>query len=72
MCPGRKFSQVQFVAVVAFLFRRHRVRPALFKGESVEEGKRRVLRTVKDSKVVMLLQMMDPTIVSLIWTEKVG
>ena len=58
--------------MVVFLFRRYRVKPALLEGESAEESRQRVLRTVEDLRVVILLQMMQPTNVSLIWTREEG
>jgi len=33
VCPGKKFAQVEFVAVIARLFRRHRCSPVLLEGE---------------------------------------
>ena len=54
-CPGKKFSQVEFVAVLATLFRRWNVRPALFEGETVQQAKERVLGVVDDSHVVLTL-----------------
>lgn len=47
-CPGKKFVQVEFVAVIAKLFHGHRVLPERRKGESEELARRRVLETVKD------------------------
>jgi cytochrome P450 len=70
ICPGKKFAQVEFVAVLAVLFRRWKVRPATREGESLEEARERVLRVVKDSEVVITLQMKDPGNVGLIWTER--
>ncbi|KAI9813048.1 MAG: hypothetical protein M1827_004268 [Pycnora praestabilis] len=69
VCPGRKFAQVEFVAVMAMLFRNCRVRPALFEGEKPEEARERVLETVRDSKVAVTLQMQHPKRVSLVWTR---
>lgn len=37
-CPGRKFAQVEFVAVIANLFRGYRVLPMRMVGESEERG----------------------------------
>jgi len=42
VCPGKKFAQVEFVAVIARLFRRHRCSPVLLKGETMVEAKKRV------------------------------
>ncbi len=70
VCPGRKFAQVEFVAVIAFLFRQHRVRPATLGGESPEAATERVLRTVNDSEVGITLQMRKPKSVSVIWSRR--
>ena len=69
-CPGKKFAQVEFVAVIAKLFRDHRVQPEQMVGESEEQARTRVLEVVKDSTVKMLLQMKDPTRVALRWIRK--
>lgn len=40
ICPGKKFSQVEFVAVISCLLRRYRVEPVLLQGESPQKGLR--------------------------------
>ncbi|PBP26529.1 cytochrome P450 [Diplocarpon rosae] len=70
VCPGKKFAQVEFVAVIARLFRNHRVTPEMIEGESEEDVKKRILQTVEDSKLVMTLRMNHPERVKLIWEEK--
>lgn len=69
-CPGKKFAQVEFVAVIANLFRGHRVLPERLAGESEEQARRRVLEIVDDSAVKMLLQMKDPARVGVRWTRR--
>ncbi|KAL9593667.1 MAG: hypothetical protein Q9179_005758 [Wetmoreana sp. 5 TL-2023] len=70
-CPGRKFAQVEFVATMATLFRHHRAEPVpKHGGESVDEARERVLETVKDSGMELLLQMRDPGSVRIRWTSK--
>lgn len=72
-CVGRKFSQVEFVAVMATLFRKHRVHIALrgSKRETPELGRKRLLDQIeKDSAPVLLLQMLHPEKSPLIWKEK--
>ncbi|KAM0310229.1 hypothetical protein ACHAO8_008329 [Botrytis cinerea] len=68
-CPGKKFSQVEFVAAMVALFKRHRVEIVLEEGETQEEAKRRVMSVVKDNAVVLLLQMRSPEKVGLRWVE---
>ena len=70
-CPGRKFSQVEFVAAIAVFFRRHRVRPAMAARESFERAQARVLAMVNDSALPEItLQMQHPKSVSLVWTPQ--
>lgn len=68
--PGKKFAQVEFVAVIANLFREHKVLPKRMVGESEKRARRRVLETVDDSAVKMLLQMKDPARVAVRWMRR--
>lgn len=70
-CPGKKFAQVEFVAVMAILFRKHRVRPVLEEGETPEDGRKRVMQMANDSALTAItLQMRNPKKVSLEWFRK--
>lgn len=70
-CPGRKFSQVEFVAAMAVLFRGRRVEPVLMPGESPTRARKRVLDLIEnDSGSVLLLQMLHPERAPLVWKEK--
>lgn len=72
VCPGQKFAQVEFVAVLATLFRGHRVRPVLEDGESGEDGRRKLLAMVNDSAIsAITLQMQKPRSIALAWSKKV-
>ncbi len=71
-CPGKKFAQVEFVAVMAALFRNHRVEPVPQAGETLSEARQRVLEVVKDSNVELLLQMRDPNNVKVKWRRRGG
>jgi hypothetical protein len=52
-CPGRKFSQVEFVATIASIFRDWRVNPVVFDGETIEGARKRVLDLIeKESAMV--------------------
>jgi cytochrome P450 len=68
-CPGKKFSQVEFVAAMASLFRGHRVEVVPNLGEKAQEARDRVKRCVNDNRIVLLLQMRDPNSVGLRWVE---
>lgn len=59
-CPGLKFSQVEFVAMMACLFKNHRVTGVREAKESDAEMRRRIREVVEDCEAVMLLKMRDP------------
>ncbi|KAI6088569.1 cytochrome P450 [Hypoxylon rubiginosum] len=70
-CPGKKFSQVEFVALMVGLFRQWRVDPVRdHPGESIEAARRRVLNLIReDSGWVLLLQMLHPERAPLVWRK---
>ncbi|KAK1141724.1 hypothetical protein N8T08_008822 [Aspergillus melleus] len=68
-CPGIKFSQVEFVAVIASLLRNHRVGVAGNPGGSFKESKRRILETVNDVEQELLVSMRDPDRIQLVCTK---
>jgi cytochrome P450 len=70
ICPGKKFSQVEFTAVIACLLRRHRVEPVLLGEESRPKASERILKVVEDSDLEVTLKMKHPEKVKLRWTEK--
>lgn len=70
ICPGKRFGQVEFVAVIVALFGTQRVEPVPRKGESMAEALTRTLDTVKDSAMVLLLQMRRPESVELKWIKR--
>jgi hypothetical protein len=50
ICPGKKFSQVEFVAVISTLLRTCRIEPWVMEGmASVEEAKEELLRVMYDT-----------------------
>jgi cytochrome P450 len=71
-CPGRKFSQVEFVATMAVLFRDSwRVEPVTQPGETLDAARQRVVDLIKnDSGSVLLLQMLHPERAPLVWKKK--
>jgi cytochrome P450 len=70
-CVGKKFSQVEFVAVMSSLFRDWRVRPVLIDGETAEAARKRVLHQIEtDSAPVLLLQMLHPERCPLVWEKR--
>lgn len=69
-CPGRKFSQVEFVATMAVLFREWRVDPVPLEGETIYAARKRVLNLIEtDSYAVLLLQMLHPERATLRWRK---
>lgn len=70
-CPGKKFAQVEFVGVMATLFRNHRVRPVLEPGETPEDGRKRLVQMAENSALMAItVQMRNPKSVSLEWIRK--
>lgn len=73
-CPARKFSQVEFVATMATLFRDWRVDVVAVDGDagdSAARARRRVVEVIEnDSGAVLLLQMLHPERVSLRWSRR--
>lgn len=70
-CVGRKFSQVEFVAVLASLFRQYRVRPVVKNGEVEADAKRALVHMVDDSAIsAITLQMLEPRSRSLKWERQ--
>ncbi|KAL1643698.1 hypothetical protein SLS58_004713 [Diplodia intermedia] len=60
VCPGKKFSQVEFVAVVAAVVRGHRVEVVREEGEGEEEARKRVLEVVEETVSGATLFMKNP------------
>jgi cytochrome P450 len=58
-CPGRKFSEVEFVAVIALLMQDCKPSIVREQGESEEQAKKRAARIVNDCDMQMLLRMRD-------------
>ncbi|RYP41934.1 hypothetical protein DL767_000671 [Monosporascus sp. MG133] len=70
-CPGRKFSQVEFVATMAALFSDWRVDPLIVKGETLAAARERIVNLIKtDSGSVLLLQMLHPERAPLVWKKR--
>ncbi|KAI0185532.1 putative cytochrome P450 [Xylaria flabelliformis] len=70
-CPGRKFSQVEFVATIATLVRDWRFDPATEPGETIDDARQRVLHQIEtDSAPVLLLQMLHPERAPLVWSRR--
>lgn len=71
VCIARKFSQVEFVAVMATLFRQYKVRPKLHPGQNESQGESALMRMIEDSAIsAITLQMRDPRKVALVWEAR--
>ena len=70
-CVGRKFSQVEFVAVLAALFSQYRVRPVLRAGEMEADGQKELQNMVDNSAIFAItLQMREPRKRALRWEKR--
>lgn len=65
VCPGKKFSQVEFVAVLSEVFREHEVQAVRQEGETQVEMRARILAAANDFAMRVSLQMKDPTAITL-------
>jgi hypothetical protein len=54
-----KFSQVEFVAVLALLMRKHRLSIVREKEETEEQTRERVKKVINDCDMQLLLRMRD-------------
>ncbi|KAI0968746.1 cytochrome P450 [Xylaria arbuscula] len=69
-CPGKKFSQVEFVASMAALVRDWRAEPERMQRETRESARTRLSNLIEnDSAQVLLLQMLHPERAPLTWTR---
>ncbi|KAJ5108016.1 cytochrome P450 [Penicillium angulare] len=58
-CPGNKFSQVEFVAVMAHLLRDHRIHAVPNPGETTGQLQSRILAVTRDVDLQLLIRMRD-------------
>lgn len=72
VCPGKKFAQVELVGAVSALFAGGwRVEPVREEeGESMEAARGRVKGIIKDSGMVLLIEMLHPERVGLRWVRR--
>ncbi|KAI9674467.1 MAG: hypothetical protein M1817_001805 [Caeruleum heppii] len=66
-CPGKKFAQVEFVAVIACLLQHHRVRLVPAMGEDWNMARLRTLKVLEDCDQGLLLRMRYADSVKLAW-----
>jgi cytochrome P450 len=72
VCPGKKFSQVELVAVLAYIFRSYTVQPKTQNGESIEQARRRIFETslTINHEGKMLYEISHPETIALVWTKR--
>lgn len=68
-CPGKKFGQVEHTALMATVFYGYRVEALREAGESVEEMRTRIMGVIKDSGMVLNVQMRHPEKAKLVWSR---
>ena len=59
VCTGKKFSQVEMVAVTARLLHRHRLEPVIVGGETLVDARARVMRVTEDNRSIITLRMIN-------------
>ena len=69
-CPGQKMSQVEFVSVIMTIFRSCSVETVLEDGETLEQGREKLLDLLQDSQPALTLQMNRPKEVRLRWVRR--
>ncbi|KAF2402660.1 cytochrome P450 [Trichodelitschia bisporula] len=70
VCPGQKMSQVEFVGVIATLFRKCRLEPVREPGETMKQARSRFEELLRDAQPVVTLTIKDPKKVVLKWTRR--
>lgn len=69
VCPGRKFSQVEYVGLLVGLLRSHCVEPArISAAEDGRSARRRARECLADSGTKLVFEMLRPETVPLVWT----
>lgn len=59
-CPGKKFAQVEFVAVMSYVLRLYRVEAIPLEGETKEDTRRRVWDWTQQSKAEVTINFREP------------
>lgn len=70
VCPGKRFSQVELVALLAACFRDHQVEPLQRIGETPEVTRKRTVRLAEDIEMRLLNEMRQPEKVALKWRRR--
>ncbi|PYH80517.1 cytochrome P450, partial [Aspergillus uvarum CBS 121591] len=70
VCPGKRFSQIEILAVLLQLFRRHRLEIVPDPGETVEEARQRAYARVQQSTMSLTLHIPQPEKLCLRWERR--
>lgn len=65
VCPGKRFSQVEFVAIISLLLSRYVINIVPREGESEQRARERCFAVINNSASELTLQMKDPTSIRL-------
>ncbi|KAF2845718.1 cytochrome P450 [Plenodomus tracheiphilus IPT5] len=71
VCPGRRFSQVAFVAALATLFLKYRADVVPDEGETYEDARERTLTVVNDTYAITTVYMRNPQSVKIKMVQRV-
>lgn len=70
VCPGRRFSQVEYVGIMVGLLGGHYVEPARETvGEDIEHARQRTKDCLADSGTRLVFEMLRPETVPLVWQQ---
>lgn len=59
-CPGKKFAQVEFVAVMSYVLRLYRVEAIPLRGETPEDTRKRIWDWTQESKAEVTINFREP------------
>lgn len=70
VCPGKKFSQVEYVGLIVSLLGTHYVEPAKESpDEDIEHARQRTKDCLADSGTKLVFEMLRPETAPLVWRE---
>ena len=69
-CPGKKFSQVEFVAVISTLLKGYRLRPLVTGDKTEEQASSALLEVVEDSMNMITPKMRRPEDAGVVFVKR--
>ena len=70
ICPGKKFSQAEFVAVIATLLRHYRIEPNRKPNENMEAARARVLLAVDEGYHNISPKLRNPDRAAIVFVKR--